>query len=68
LSEGGGLLTLANAGNPRIDGVAYLGGDPKEGWSTSFAEKRASRFAPFGAVLAALNSRLSAVALRKVLC
>ena len=37
LSNGGGLVTLVNAGNLRVDGVAYLGGDPKAGWSTSFA-------------------------------
>jgi hypothetical protein len=37
LSDGGGLVTLVNAGNLRVDGVAYLGGDPKAGWSTSFA-------------------------------
>ena len=37
LSDGGGLVTLVNAGNLRVDGVAYLGGDAKAGWSTSFA-------------------------------
>jgi hypothetical protein len=37
LSDGGGLVTLVNAGNLRVDGVAYIGGDPKAGWSTSFA-------------------------------
>ena len=37
LSDGGGLITLANSGNLRVDGVAYLGGDAKTGWSTSFA-------------------------------
>jgi hypothetical protein len=37
LSDGGGVVTLLNPGNLRVDGVAYLGGDPKAGWSTSFA-------------------------------
>ena len=37
LSDRGGLITLVNSGNLRVDGVAYLGGDAKAGWSTSFA-------------------------------
>ena len=37
LSDGGGLLTLINASQLRVDGVAYAGGDPQQGWSTSFA-------------------------------
>jgi hypothetical protein len=37
LSDGGGLVTLVNSSNLRVDGVAYLGGDPNAGWSTSFA-------------------------------
>ena len=37
LSDGGGLITLVNPSNLRVDGVAYLGGDAKVGWSTSFA-------------------------------
>jgi uncharacterized protein YukJ len=37
LSDGGGLITLLNPGNLRVDGVAYLGGDARAGWSTSFA-------------------------------
>jgi len=37
VDDGGGILTLINAANLRVDGVAYLGGDPTEGWSTSFS-------------------------------
>ena len=37
LSDAGGLLTLINASQLRVDGVAYAGGDPELGWSTSFA-------------------------------
>lgn len=37
LSDAGGLITLVNAADLSVDGVAYLGGDPKAGWSTSFA-------------------------------
>ena len=37
ISDGGGLLTLINASQLRVDGVAYAGGDPQQGWSTSFA-------------------------------
>jgi len=36
LCDAGGLLTLVNASGLRVDGVAYLGGDPHAGWSTSF--------------------------------
>ena len=36
LSDAGGLLTLINSSQLRVDGVAYLGGDPVAGWSTSF--------------------------------
>jgi len=36
LSDAGGLLTLINSSQLRVDGVAYLGGDPAAGWSTSF--------------------------------
>jgi uncharacterized protein YukJ len=36
LDDSGGLLNLRNAANLRVDGVAYLGGDAAEGWSTSF--------------------------------
>jgi uncharacterized protein YukJ len=36
LSDAGGLLTLINSSQLRVDGAAYLGGDPAEGWSTSF--------------------------------
>ena len=36
LDDGGGILTLLNAANLRVDGVAYLGGDAAAGWSTSF--------------------------------
>jgi uncharacterized protein YukJ len=36
LNDSGGLLTLINPANLRVDGVAYLGGDPAAGWSTSF--------------------------------
>ncbi len=35
--DGGGILTLRNAAGLRVDGVAYLGGDAAQGWSTSFA-------------------------------
>jgi uncharacterized protein YukJ len=35
--DSGGVLTLVNAAGLRVDGVAYLGGDPAAGWSTSFA-------------------------------
>jgi hypothetical protein len=37
LCDEGGLVTLIDAANLRVDGVAYLGGDAKAGWSTSFA-------------------------------
>jgi hypothetical protein len=37
LSDAGGLLTLINASQLRVDGVAYAGGDPELGCSTSFA-------------------------------
>ena len=36
LNDSGGILTLINAANLRVDGVAYLGSDPTNGWSTSF--------------------------------
>ena len=36
LSDSGGILTLVNPANLRVDGVAYLGGDAASGWSTSF--------------------------------
>lgn len=36
LNDAGGILTLVNAANLRVDGVAYLGGDPTNGWSSSF--------------------------------
>jgi uncharacterized protein YukJ len=36
LSDSGGILTLINAAGLRVDGVAYLGGDAANGWSTSF--------------------------------
>jgi uncharacterized protein YukJ len=36
LNDAGGILTLVNASNLRIDGVAYLGGDAAKGWSSSF--------------------------------
>ena len=36
LSDSGGLLTLVNSSQLRVDGVAYAGGDPQQGWSTSF--------------------------------
>jgi uncharacterized protein YukJ len=36
LNDGGGILTLLNAANLRVDGVAYLGGDAVSGWSASF--------------------------------
>jgi hypothetical protein len=36
LSDSGGLLTLVDASQLRVDGVAYAGGDPQQGWSTSF--------------------------------
>ena len=36
LNDAGGILTLVNSANLRVDGVAYLGGDPATGWSTSF--------------------------------
>jgi uncharacterized protein YukJ len=36
LADGGGILTLRDASGLRVDGVAYLGGDPAQGWSTSF--------------------------------
>ena len=35
--DGGGILTLVNDANLRVDGVAYRGGDAIAGWSTSFA-------------------------------
>ncbi len=34
--DGGGILTLVNNANLRVDGVGYRGGDPVGGWSTSF--------------------------------
>ena len=37
LNDAGGLITLHNSGNLKVDGVAHLGGDPKTGWSTSFS-------------------------------
>jgi hypothetical protein len=37
LSDAGGLLTLINVSQLRVDGVAYAGGDPELGSSTSFA-------------------------------
>jgi len=36
IDDSGGILTLLNPANLRVDGVAYLGGDPTTGWSTSF--------------------------------
>jgi hypothetical protein len=36
LNDAGGILTLVNSASLRVDGVAYLGGDPVNGWSTSF--------------------------------
>ncbi len=36
LNDSGGILTLINAAGLRVDGVAYLGGDALNGWSTSF--------------------------------
>jgi hypothetical protein len=36
IDDAGGILTLVNPANLRVDGVAYLGGDPTTGWSTSF--------------------------------
>jgi uncharacterized protein YukJ len=36
LNDSGGILTLINSANLRVDGVAYLGGDAAGGWSTSF--------------------------------
>lgn len=36
LDDSGGILTLHNAANLRVDAVAYLGGDAANGWSTSF--------------------------------
>jgi len=36
LNDAGGLVTLLNSAGLRVDGVAYLGGDAKSGWSTSF--------------------------------
>ncbi len=36
LDDAGGILTLLNPANLRVDGVAYPGGDPATGWSTSF--------------------------------
>jgi uncharacterized protein YukJ len=36
LDDAGGILTLINPANLRVDGVAYLGGDAANGWSTSF--------------------------------
>ncbi len=37
LKDEGGLITLLNESNLRVDGEAYAGGDPTVGWSTSFA-------------------------------
>ena len=31
LGDAGGLMTLLNSSNLRVDGVAYLGGDPRDG-------------------------------------
>jgi uncharacterized protein YukJ len=36
LDDAGGILTLLNPAGLRVDGVAYVGGDPTTGWSTSF--------------------------------
>jgi hypothetical protein len=36
IDDSGGVLTLVNPASLRVDGVAYLGGDPAAGWSTSF--------------------------------
>jgi uncharacterized protein YukJ len=36
LDDSGGVLTLRNAANLRVDSAAYLGGDAVSGWSTSF--------------------------------
>ena len=36
LNDAGGILTLVNPANLRVDGVAYLGGDATNGWSSSF--------------------------------
>ncbi|MGO9740306.1 MAG: DUF2278 family protein [Roseiarcus sp.] len=36
LDDRGGLVTLINAANLRVDGEAYRGGDGAKGWSTSF--------------------------------
>ncbi len=36
LDDAGGVLSLVNPANLRVDGVAYLGGDAAGGWSTSF--------------------------------
>jgi uncharacterized protein YukJ len=36
LDDAGGVLTLVNPANLKVDGVAYLGGDAASGWSTSF--------------------------------
>jgi uncharacterized protein YukJ len=36
LDDGGGILTLINAAGLRVDGVAYMGGDALNGWSTTF--------------------------------
>jgi hypothetical protein len=36
LNDSGGILTLVNPANLRVDGVAYLGGDAANGWSSSF--------------------------------
>ena len=37
LKDAGGVLTLLNPSNLRVDGVAYLGGDAAAGWSSSFS-------------------------------
>ena len=37
LSDDGGLPTLINASQSRVDGVAYAGGDPELGLGASFA-------------------------------
>ena len=36
LNDRGGLITLLNTANLRVDGEAYRGGDGAHGWSTSF--------------------------------
>jgi len=36
ISDGGGILSLFNPQNLKVDGVAFLGGNPQQGWSDSF--------------------------------